>query len=81
MRLSNENILKMIFSSTHTLFEIKQKLNIFNNTILYKTIISLTAYNQIYKSLGRMKNISSECYCKYILPYSISKPQYNNINL
>jgi WD40 repeat protein len=60
MRLSNENILKMIFCSTHTLFEIKQKLNIFNNTVMYKAILSLTAYYQIYKSLGRMKNILSE---------------------
>jgi WD40 repeat protein len=56
MSLSNENILKLIFS-TNMLFKIKQNLNMINNRLLFNMFLSITAYSQIYKSLGITKHI------------------------
>jgi WD40 repeat protein len=58
MIFSNENLLKLIFS-TSTLFEVRGKLHIVCNKLLYILILSMIDYRSIYKSLGRSKHIMS----------------------
>jgi WD40 repeat protein len=71
MIFSNENILKLIFSSS-TLFEIRGKLNIVYSKLLYKLILSMIDFSRIYKSLGRSKHImpghTDEIYSLTLLP-------------
>jgi WD40 repeat protein len=59
MIFQNENILKLILK-TNILFEIRKKLSIISNKLLYKLVLSLVDYKHIYESMGKRKHILSE---------------------